>query len=59
MKITGFGSVLALRFGVEEARELVPEYPCLGGVDSPEALAEYQAQKRAHKAAMRATAPAG
>ncbi len=54
MKITGFGSVLALRFGVEQAQELVPEYPCLGGVDSPEALAEYQAAKRARKAALRA-----
>ena len=54
MKITGFGSVLALRFGVEAAQELVPTYPCLGGVDSPEALAEYQAQKRAHKASLRA-----
>ena len=54
MKITGFGSVLALRFGVEAAQELVPSYPCLGGVDSHEALAEYQAQKRAHKASLRA-----
>jgi uncharacterized HhH-GPD family protein len=54
MKITGFGSVLALRFGVPQAQELVPEYPCLGGVDSAEALAEYQAQKRAHKASLRA-----
>ena len=54
MKITGFGSVLALRFGVEVAQELVPSHPCLGGVDSHEALAEYQAQKRAHKASLRA-----
>jgi uncharacterized HhH-GPD family protein len=54
MKITGFGSVLALRFGVEAAQELVPSHPCLGGVDSHEALAEYQAQKRAHKAELRA-----
>ena len=30
MKITGFGSVLALHFGVEAAQELVPEHPCLG-----------------------------
>jgi uncharacterized HhH-GPD family protein len=54
MKITGLGSVLALRFGVEEARELVPNHPCLGAIDSPEALAEYQAQKRAKKASARA-----
>ena len=54
MKIAGLGSVLALRFGVESARELVPNHPCLGGIDSPEALAEYQAAKRAHKASLRA-----
>jgi uncharacterized HhH-GPD family protein len=54
MKITGLGSVLALRFDVEQARDLVPDHPCLGGVDSPQALAEYQAAKRAHKAALRA-----
>jgi uncharacterized HhH-GPD family protein len=57
MKITGLGSVLALRFGVEAAQELVPAHPCLGRIDSPEALAEYQAAKRAHKAALRAAAP--
>ena len=54
MKITGLGSVLALRFGVEAAQELVPTHPCLGGIDSHEALAEYQAAKRAHKASLRA-----
>lgn len=54
MKITGLGSVLALRFGIEAARELVPDHPCLGGVDSPQALADYQAAKRAHKAELRA-----
>ena len=56
MKITGFGSVLALHFDVEAAQELVPEYPCLGKINSPEDLAEYQAAKRAHKAALRAAA---
>jgi uncharacterized HhH-GPD family protein len=59
MKITGLGSVLALRFGVEAAQELVPDYPCLGKIDSREALAEYQAAKRAHKAALRAAAATG
>jgi uncharacterized HhH-GPD family protein len=53
MKTTGLGSVLALRFGVETAMELVPDHACLGGVDSSEALAEYQAQKRAYKSARR------
>jgi uncharacterized HhH-GPD family protein len=54
MKVAALGSVLALRFGVEAAQELVPAYPTLGGVDSPEALAAYQAEKRAHRAAQRA-----
>lgn len=56
MKITGLGSVLALHFGVEPAQELVPEHPCLGKIDSHEALLEYQAAKRAHKAALKAAA---
>jgi uncharacterized HhH-GPD family protein len=58
MKINGLGSVLALHFGVEAAQELVPEYPCLGKINSPEDLAEYQAAKRAHKASLRAQASA-
>jgi uncharacterized HhH-GPD family protein len=49
MKINGLGSVLALHFGVEAAQELVPEYPCLGKINSAEDLAEYQAAKRAHR----------
>lgn len=53
MKIGGLGSVLALQFGVEAAQELVPEHPCLGKIDSPQALAEYQAAKRAYKSALR------
>jgi uncharacterized HhH-GPD family protein len=56
MKIMALGSVLALQFGVEAATPLVPDHSCLGGVDSPQALADYQAAKRAHKAAMKATA---
>jgi len=54
MKVTALGSVLALRFGVSMADPLVPSHACLGAVDSLEALAEYQAKKRAHKAAVRA-----
>ncbi|HET7572477.1 MAG TPA: HhH-GPD-type base excision DNA repair protein [Gaiellaceae bacterium] len=50
MKIKSLGSVLANRFGVEAARELVPSHPTLGNVDSPQALADYQAAKKAHKA---------
>jgi uncharacterized HhH-GPD family protein len=50
MKVTALGAVLAKRFGVVAASELVPWHPTLGDVDSMEALAEYQAAKRAHKA---------
>jgi uncharacterized HhH-GPD family protein len=50
MKIKALGAVLAKRFGVKAARELVPPHPTLGDVDSPQALADYQAAKRAHKA---------
>jgi uncharacterized HhH-GPD family protein len=51
MKIKALGSVLAKRFGVEAAQELVPWHPTLGDVDSAQALADYQAAKRVHKAA--------
>jgi uncharacterized HhH-GPD family protein len=54
MKITGLGATLALRFGVKVAEPLVPPHPCLGNVDSLDALNEYQSAKRAHKAALRA-----
>ena len=49
MKIKALGGVLAKRFGVEAAQELVPWHPTLGDVDSPQALADYQAAKRVHK----------
>jgi len=54
MKIKSLGSVLANRFGVEVARELVPSHPTLGDVDSPQALVDYQAAKKEHKAAWQA-----
>jgi uncharacterized HhH-GPD family protein len=50
MKVKALGAVLAKRFGVDAARDLVPWHPTLGDVDSPQALADYQAAKRAHKA---------
>ena len=50
MKIKALGAVLAKRFGVTTARDLVPPHPTLGDVDSAQALVEYQAAKRAHKA---------
>ena len=54
MKVTALAAVLAKRFGVAAAEPLVPAHPTLGDVDSPAALAEYQAGKRAHKARLRA-----
>jgi uncharacterized HhH-GPD family protein len=56
MKVAALAAVLARRFGVQAAEPLVPAHPTLGDVDSPEALASYQAGKRAHKAALRSAA---
>jgi uncharacterized HhH-GPD family protein len=50
MKIKALGAVLAKRFGIEAAQGLVPGHPTLGDVDSAQALLDYQAAKRAHKA---------
>ena len=49
-------AILHNRFGVRLAGldELLPRHPTLGDVDSPEALAAYQEQKRAYKAKLRA-----
>src|SRR3954463_2131278 len=49
MKVKATAAVLAKHFGVEAARDLMPSYPTLGDVDSAQALAEYQAEKRLHK----------
>ena len=54
MKVLALSAVLSKRFGVEVAKPLAPSFPTLGDVDSVEALHEYQAAKRAHKAAVRA-----
>ena len=56
MKVKALAAVLAKRFGVQAARELVPAYPTLGDVDSAKALADYQAAKRAHKLSLRESA---
>jgi len=50
MKVKALGAVLAKRFGVKAAEELVPWHPTLGDVDSAQALADYQAAKKIHKA---------
>ncbi len=54
MKVDSLATVLARRFDITLAEPLIPENPTLGDVDSPEALAAYQAHKRAQKAALRA-----
>ena len=56
MKIKSLGAVLAKRYGIAVAQPLVPKHPTLGDVDSPQALVDYQAAKRAYKAEMRAKA---
>jgi len=55
MKARTILAVLGKRFGVSlpGMDEVMPKHPTLGDVDSPEALASYQAGKRAYKASMR------
>jgi uncharacterized HhH-GPD family protein len=50
MKVKSMGAVLSKRYGVKAADDLVPPHPTLGDVDSAQALADYQAAKRIHKA---------
>jgi uncharacterized HhH-GPD family protein len=56
MKATSLIAILGKRFGVRPPgwEEAAPTHPTLGDVDSYEALEDYQAKKRAHKAALRA-----
>lgn len=56
MKVATMMAILAKRLGVKPRgwESQVPRHPTLGDVDSPAALAEYQQQKRVHKAAIRA-----
>lgn len=53
MKVTALGSVLAKRFGVRAAEELVPDHPTIGDVDSNEKREWYQEKKRAYKRGLR------
>ena len=50
MKVKSLGAVLAKRYKLAKAKGLVPAHPTLGDVDSPQALRDYQAAKKAHKA---------
>jgi uncharacterized HhH-GPD family protein len=56
MKVRSVSAVLAKRFGVAAAQEIAPDHRTLGDVDSPQALVDYQAAKRAYKAEQRAKA---
>jgi uncharacterized HhH-GPD family protein len=61
MKAKTLIAVLGKRFGVRPPgwEDVAPRHQTLGDVDSPEALAEYQAAKRARKAELRAAEPHG
>ncbi|HEV7942718.1 MAG TPA: HhH-GPD-type base excision DNA repair protein [Solirubrobacteraceae bacterium] len=50
MKVKSLAAVLAKRFNVKAANDLVPPHPTLGDVDSAQALLDYQAAKKLHKA---------
>jgi uncharacterized HhH-GPD family protein len=54
MKVRTLSAILAKQFGVAAAAAIAPDHRTLGDVDSPDSLAEYQAAKRARKAAARA-----
>jgi uncharacterized HhH-GPD family protein len=58
MKAKSLIAVLGKQFDVRPPGydEVAPTWPTLGDVDSAEALASYQAGKRAHKASLRAAA---
>ena len=57
MKVASLFAVLVKQLGITPAgfEDALPSHPTLGDVDSQQALADYQAKKRAHKAAMRTT----
>jgi uncharacterized HhH-GPD family protein len=56
MKARSLLAILGKRYGVRPPgwEDVAPTHSTLGDVDSYEALEDYQAKKRAHKAAMRA-----
>lgn len=61
MKAKALIAILGKRFGIRPPGwdEVAPTWPTLGDVDSPEALEQYQAGKRAKKAAARAAEAEG
>ena len=61
MKARSLLAIIGKRLGVRPTgwEEVAPGHPTLGDVDSYEALEDYQARKRAHKAALRAAKVSG
>jgi uncharacterized HhH-GPD family protein len=61
MKARSLIAILVKRFGVAPPgwEDVASTHPTLGDVDSYEALEDYQAKKRAHKAALRAASLSG
>ena len=56
MKANSLIAILVKRFGITPPgyEDVLPDYPTLGDIDSPEALADYQEKKRAYKAKLKA-----
>ena len=56
MKAKSLIAILARRYGVRPPgwEDVAPAYPTLADVDSADALARYQDQKREHKASLKA-----
>ena len=61
MKARSLLAIVGKRFGVRPPgwEDVAPSHPTLGDVDSYEALEDYQAKKRAHKASLRAAKASG
>ena len=61
MKVRSLLAIIGKRLGVRPTgwEDVAPAHPTLGDVDSYEALEDYQAKKRAHKAALRAAKVSG
>jgi uncharacterized HhH-GPD family protein len=61
MKARSLLAIIGKRLGVRPTgwEDVAPAHPTLGDVDSYEALEDYQAKKRAHKAALRAAKVSG
>ncbi len=61
MKARSLLAIIGKRFGIRPPgwEDVAPTHPTLGDVNSYEALEDYQAKKRAHKASLRAAKASG